>query len=601
MFLTASAVYPETYYVATGGLDSNPGTYGEPWATFEHAYPSMHSGDTLIIRNGTYDQVFHGGDRTYDQEIFSHYGEGIPSGTSNAYTVIKAENDWGVTVADELLITPGSYIHIQGIHFDEGGFLSGSDHIKIIRCSFVGTVCEDNTTVIDAGTGCSYILFEECFAYGCGRYKFMGYGDQGVATEKIIFRRCVSRHDYHDPDPGWGRQCATFTSYDCHDFLMQNCISINSGDDDPSLYGYLYGGIWFENKETTPEDNSGVVQGCIFLDLAGAAAINDPNNNGNRTVENCVFWDSKGGYLAGVKSGSPTLSLDHLTIGNIWGDFQDQSYAWGTGVYTDDGFSYSEFTNSIITNCNSYGIADHVNSDYNNYYENTENFGNTWETPTPVAGPNDRFINPELKYICRVEDDSPLKGAASDGGDIGATILNRYGVSGTLWGEPGYDSLTQEPLWPFPNEGIVKEKMSSWPGPNDGERGFCAGGTGLYGGPITLTSYIWEYLGNPCPSEFVDTSYIIYNDNPVSLDIKIEPNPFLEITSIEFTLTETTNTSMDVFNVVGSKINTPIKNITLNKGVHSYKLDMRNYPQGIYFLRLKTNTNQQILKFEVLR
>ena len=26
-----------------------------------------------------------------------------------------------------------------------------------------------------------------------------------------------------------------------------------------------------------------------------------------------------------------------------------------------------------------------------------------------------------------------------------------------------------------------------------------APGNGLYGGPITLTSYIWEYLGNPCP------------------------------------------------------------------------------------------------------
>jgi hypothetical protein len=429
----------------------------------------------------------------------------------------------------------------------------------------------------------------------------MGYGDQGVATEKIIFRRCVSRHDYHEPEPGWGRQCATFTSYDCHDFLMQNCISINSGDNDPSLYGYLYGGVWFENKETTPEDNGGIVQGCIFLDLAGAAAINDPNNNGNRIVENCVFWDSKGGYLAGVKSGSPTISLNHLTIGDIWGDFQDRSYAWGTGVYTGDGFSYSEFTNSIITNCNSYGIADYVNSDYNNYYENTENFGNTWETPTPVAGPNDRFINPELKYICRVEDDSHLKGAASDGGDIGATILNRYGVSGTLWGEPGYNSLTQEPLWPFPNEDVIKEKMSSWTGPNDGERGFCANDTGLYGGPITLTSYIWEYLGNPCPSEFIDTSYIIYNDNPFSLDIKIEPNPFMEITSIEFTLTETTNASMDIFNLAGAKINTPIKNITLNKEVHSYKLDMSNYPQGIYFLKLKTDTGQQTVKFEVLR
>ena len=74
-------------------------------------------------------------------------------------------------------------------------------------------------------------------------------------------------------------------------------------------------------------------------------------------------------------------------------------------------------------------------------------------------------------------------------------------MSGTLYGEPGYDQLTDEPLWPFPNEDVIKAKMSAWDGLNDARRGFCAEGNGLYGGPLTLTSYIWEYLGNPCPAD----------------------------------------------------------------------------------------------------
>jgi hypothetical protein len=588
LFFTAAAVYSETYYVATDGLDSNPGTHDLPWETFEHTFSTMSGGDTIVIKDGS-----------YDQQIISYYGSGIPVGTEETYTLIKAENDWGVEVSQELRLSPASFIHIQGIHFLSGGFIAGSHHIKIIRCSFRGNHCTDNTTVISAGTGCSYILFEECFSYGCGRYKFMGYGDQGVATEKIIFRRCVSRHDYHEPEPGWGRQCATFTSYDCHDFLMQNCISINSGDNDPSLYGYLYGGTWFENKGTTPADNSGSVQGCIFLDIAGAAAINDPLNDGSRIVENCVFWDSKGGYLAGVRSGNPTLSINHLTIGNIWGDFQDRSYAWGTGVYTGDGFASSEFKNSIIINCNSYGIADHVNSDYNDYYENTDNFGNTWGTTPPFAGPNDRFVDPELKYICRIEEDSPLKGVASDGGDIGANVLYRYGVSGTLWGEDGYDSLTKESLWPFPNEDIIKEKMSSWAGPNDGERGFCANDTGLYGGPITLTSYIWEYLGNPCPSEFIDTSNITDNV-PDSINIHVAPNPFRRNTMIEFNLAAPAEVTIEILNILGAKIRT-IDLGKIQENPYSYELDMSGDSQGIYFLKIQTNTSQQTIKIELFK
>jgi len=38
-------------------------------------------------------------------------------------------------------------------------------------------------------------------------------------------------------------------------------------------------------------------------------------------------------------------------------------------------------------------------------------------------------------------------------------------------------------------------------GSMNAKRGFAGDGNGLYGGSITLTSYIWEYLGNPCPSD----------------------------------------------------------------------------------------------------
>ncbi len=481
-----------TYYVATDGADANPGTSAQPWATFAHAVDRMSGGDTLLIRDGSYDQA-----------IDHYYGEGIPTGAPGAYTVIRAEHDWGVRVTRPLRIggNDPSYIQIQGIHFMVNAVGVSGHHLKLIRCSFRGNECTGNTTVIDAGTGSSYVLFEECFAYGCGRYKFMAYGDQNIPTENIIFRRCVARHDFHEPDPGWGRQSATFTSYDAHNVLFQNCISVDSGDDDPSLYGMLYGGIWLENKQTTPRDNSARIQGCIFLNLAGLAAINDPKNNGVREIENTVIWHTKGGYGGGVISGTPSLLLRHMTVGDIWGTFQDESYAWGTAAYGGEGFTSEQIRDSVMTGCHSYGIADYMTSASNVYFANAADFGHTWGTPAPVPGPQDRFVDPQLKYLCRVEDGSPLKGTASDGGDVGATILKRYGVSGTLWGDPGYDQLTDEPLWPFPNEAVIKQTLAAWDGPNLATRGFCAPGAGLYGGPITLTSYIWEYLGYACPAE----------------------------------------------------------------------------------------------------
>jgi hypothetical protein len=90
----------------------------------------------------------------------------------------------------------------------------------------------------------------------------------------------------------------------------------------------------------------------------------------------------------------------------------------------------------------------------------------------------------------------------------GAKMVKRYGVSGTRWGEPGFDQLTTEDLWPWPYEAKIKEVFGeanavpggNSPATNNTKRGFAADGVGLYGGPITLTSYIWEYLGTPCPS-----------------------------------------------------------------------------------------------------
>lgn len=43
-----------TYYVATTGNDSNPGTIGSPWLTVAHSFTVAGHGDTVLIRAGTY-------------------------------------------------------------------------------------------------------------------------------------------------------------------------------------------------------------------------------------------------------------------------------------------------------------------------------------------------------------------------------------------------------------------------------------------------------------------------------------------------------------------------------------------------------------------
>jgi hypothetical protein len=217
----------------------------------------------------------------------------------------------------------------------------------------------------------------------------------------------------------------------------------------------------------------------------------------------------------------PTTSITHMTIANVNGtggrDDVSADSAIGMGVeggmpfnfYTSQTVANNIFQNINSTGINSFAVADWVTPNYNYYYENAANFGTSnYEGYVPTPGVNDvQGVNPQLMYITREEVGSPVYGTASDGGNIGATILYEIGTTGTLYGDTGYDTITATSLWPFPNEAVIKSDMASFSMVNpvsgnliSGTRGFAAPGTGLYGGPITLTSYIWEALGYACPA-----------------------------------------------------------------------------------------------------
>ncbi|MBN2611991.1 MAG: T9SS type A sorting domain-containing protein [Bacteroidales bacterium] len=603
-FIIYNSVGAAKYYLAVNGNDENSGTIEQPWATFSHAFSTISGGDTLIVRDGTYVQQM----------------RDFPSGTAGAYTYVIAEHDFGVLIDGAFLgsyertlyIEDASYVYVRGFKFKSNsekigggtGLIQYSDHIKIIRCGFFDAPHTGNVATVFAGNGSTYVLFEECYAYGGGRYKLGAYSDQTALTEKIIFRRCVARHDYHDYYGELGQVCSTFTSYDCHDVIFQNCISIDSGiqGEDGSEevhYGRLVGAMNWVCKDMHPQDISGKVQGCIFLNIESYAAIRYPKNNGEHIIENTIIWDCLSGYYSHDTNDNETgtLSLDHMTIGNIWGNpSNDLKAAWGNGVYNGYKFSNQNVTNSNIQDCNYAGLRNYLTSDYNNFYNNTEDYDNVWGVPEIVPGTNDQYENPGMKYICRIEGDSPLKGAASDGGDIGASVVNCYGVSGTLWGEVGYDVLTNEPLWPFPNENEIKAQMSTWtppasftgPATYNGKRGFCADGNGLYGGPITLTSYIWEYLGNPCPPEIYGTSstHDIANPNSI-INLRVYPNPFVNSATIEYLLDYQGDVKLTIMDLSGRIIRD--EHLSKSKvGLNKYVLNLSTCPNGTYICKLET-------------
>lgn len=54
VLLSTVEAHTATYYVATTGNNSNPGTNSQPWRTVAYAVSKMVSGDTTYVRGGTY-------------------------------------------------------------------------------------------------------------------------------------------------------------------------------------------------------------------------------------------------------------------------------------------------------------------------------------------------------------------------------------------------------------------------------------------------------------------------------------------------------------------------------------------------------------------
>lgn len=286
--------------------------------------------------------------------------------------------------------------------------------------------------------------------------------------------------------------------------LMVNNIVIDSDHKEKWLDGYPVGCYYFPDTSGSTTDITLDTNLCLNNKFGGINSDGYEGGSNNYTTVNArnnVVWDAVGesgnlgtnvsrGYNStwrnntfGVGPSGPLYYLSlyiskGVTIYNnlFYNITAPLAHAWTNGTHDYNAFYATNYGMPTLS-----------------AHERT-NINPIWNASTNPTG--------ALKYITRIESGSNLVGIGQNGENIGATLQYMIGVPGTLWGEPGYNTVQSTPMWPFPNENVIKSKMAAYTYPGlSGARGFAASGTGLYGGPITLTSYIWEYLGNPCPTD----------------------------------------------------------------------------------------------------
>lgn len=466
------------------------GQNGNP-VSIQAAYSLMNAGDILIIPDGTYAGI--------ENTINGSTGDCVvKNGNIENYTTVIAEHPNAVNLPN-IYHKGGQYITYKGLELITGLTIDGdlrfnirANHIKVMMCSA-------QSGGFGAQYGATDILFEDCFAYGNSRAVFR-IGSTGNNSDRIIFRRCVARHDFTTST----EPTATFMHYGGQNILFQNCIAIDQATD-PDNFAAAYDiyGAW-----ETKNGYNFFVKDSIALNIVHNFHYGDTSTN-NVRFSNCVFWN----VGTANTSWSANTVYDHLTIGNVHAQNTENTFSDRSGttsVYFSNSIFHDIEGTGTETGYRSKTILYLVPESSNNLFYPIQSDLTIGDTTDIITGIDPTDGNPGnavsgIIYPIKIEPNSD-----SAIHDVGATILYKRGKSGTLWGDPGYDDLTPDSLWPWPNEDQIKEKMASYNYNANGivvigARGFATGNS-LDGTPQTLTKYIWEYLGNIIPPE-------IYNLN----------------------------------------------------------------------------------------
>ncbi len=86
-------------------------------------------------------------------------------------------------------------------------------------------------------------------------------------------------------------------------------------------------------------------------------------------------------------------------------------------------------------------------------------------------------------------------------------------------------------------------------------------------------------------------------------DIHINPNPFQNFVQIQYTLTEKSQLTVEIFNTEGTRIATILDKNNLKPGYYNEKIPLTNLnlPDGVYFFRFNINGYEKIEKMVKLR
>jgi len=515
----------DSYYISPNGSDSNDGkSQASPWKTFKYALDlstGITQGDELVLLDGDYTESTTGILREVGNNgapLPNDNSSAIPSGLSRLKpTIVRAASPGKVKIIGPTGIQPlfmgrstrkDSFIHVRDITFIGGGMLYNTSYVIVKDSGFKGAFSVGTNDHYD---GNDFNLIEDVWIWAENRRIIaMNY-----RSHNNVWRRVLVRSEGCDlagcegapkADPSVG-----ITVYDSQNISMQNIIVIDRLIRNDSPYADF---ATAQHTSATDADGNGADYFLSNNKWLGSMSVNSQDASllfegdyvkaGSDPIWTIDHFISVGSSATGINIGN--TPFNYVAAGSPPSYIKNSTAIIFSNPADVSGIRFNpQHTGGVVSNTVSVGatrtgfnvLGGTVNSSANYSLSTTDGDFDAGTCTKCISLNADPTTNGSFRYPVRVESGSAVATAISNT-DIGANVTNQYGVSGTIFNDPGYDSISTASLWPWPNEDRIKQEMCIDEGIT---RGFCSTDFQRNGtSKITVTSYIWELLGNAIPS-----------------------------------------------------------------------------------------------------
>ena len=299
--LFASTAFAATYYVATTGADSNPGTSSQPWRTIQKAADTLFPGDIVVVLSGVY----------HERVQITTSGR---SGQEITYKVNGTDEVWcdGFTLS-------ANYVTLDGFKIDSdandsklgvGIYVSGD--FDTVRNCYV-TECPWGGIRLTGSSSNCILEYNQC--YHNGLYGITMCGTDNTAQYNKVWES-VQYHEDGGPPEGWGADADGFRIHGSGHTIRGNYIPYPALISDPASSNPHIDA--FQTFEGGGDETA--ARNCTF---EYNYVINEPNSGGGRHM---FMWEGTSGptYIRynvfvgndGVNANSTTSNM--VITNNTW-------------------------------------------------------------------------------------------------------------------------------------------------------------------------------------------------------------------------------------------------------------------------------------------